>query len=332
MRRREFIAIIAGVATVSSTWPLGAWGQRAERVRRVGVLLPVLDDDVAQRPRVVALKQRLQELGWTEGLNLKLEIRFAGSDNEGLRASAAELVGSSPDAIVSTTSTAARALADATHDIPIVMAVIGDPVALGFTKSMSRPTGNLTGFTTFNDTVAGKRLEILREVVPTTRKVALMWVPANPQQVLLEMQTRKAAAILGIELLSLPLTSSADIAPALARVELERANALLVAADPLTIANSGAIIDGCLLQNLPAMHSYASEAHSGALLSYGSDVVENFARAADYVDRILKGAKVSDLPFEEPTRIRLLINLRTARSIGLVIPPAVLARADEVIE
>jgi len=331
MRRREFIALLAGAATVPSTWPLGASAQRAERVRRVGVLLPVPDNDVAQRPRVAALKQRLQELGWTEGLNLKLEIRFSGSDSE-LRASAAELVGRSPDAIVSTTSTAARALADATRDIPIVMAVIGDPVALGFTKSMSRPTGNLTGFTTFNDTVAGKRLEILREVVPTTRKVALMWVPANPQQVLLEMQTRKAAAILGIELLSLPLTSSADIAPALARVELERANALLVAADPLTIANSGAIIDGCLLQNLPAMHSYASEAHSGALLSYGSDVVENFARAADYVDRILKGAKVSDLPFEEPTRIRLIINLRTARSIGLVIPPAVLARADEVIE
>ena len=332
MRRREFIAILASVATAPSTWPLGAWGQRAERVRRVGVLLPVPDNDVAHRPRVLALKQRLHELGWTEGLNLKLEIRFAGSHSDGLRISAAELVGISPDAIVSTTSTAARALVDATHDIPIVMAVIGDPIALGFTKSMSRPTGNLTGFTTLNDTVAGKRLEILREVVPTARKVALMWVPANPQQVHLEAQTREAAAVLGIELLSLPLSSSNDIVRALARVEQERAAALVVAADPLTIANSGAIIDGCLLQNLPAMHTYASEARSGALLSYGSDVVENYARAADYVDRILKGAKVSDLPFEEPTRIRLVINLRTARSIGLAIPPTVLARADEVIE
>jgi putative tryptophan/tyrosine transport system substrate-binding protein len=332
MRRREFVSLLGGAGAAVVTWPLATRAQPAERVRRVGVLIPVLDEDAAHRPRLVAFMQRLQVLGWTEGRNLQLVVRFAGGDAERMRISAAQLVAGLPDVIVSSTSTAARALVEATREIPIVMAIIGDPVALGFTTSMSRPTGNLTGFTTFNDTVAGKRLEILREVVPTTRKVGLMWVPANPQQVYLERQTRAAAATLGLELLSLPLTSSADIAPALARVEQERADALLVAADPLTITNSGAIIDGCLLQNLPAMHTYASEAHSGALLSYGNDVVENFARAADYVDRLLKGAKVSDLPFEEPTRIKLMINLRTARSIGLVIPPTILARADEVIE
>jgi putative ABC transport system substrate-binding protein len=319
------MTFVGGVAL----WPLAVRAQQPALVRRVGVLVPFAENEEGL---IAALRRRLQELGWTEGRDLRIDIRLAGNDGGRMRIDAAELVALAPDAIVSTTSTAARALSDATLNIPIVMAIIGDPVALGFTKSMSHPTGNVTGFTTFNDTLATKRLEMLRELVPTTRKAALMWAPANPQQLLLEKLTQGAAQALGIELLSLPLSTADDIEPAFAKVDSERATALIVAADPLTIANGRAIIDGCLVRDLPAMHTYVSEARIGALMSYGADVIENYDRAADYVDRILKGTKVADLPFQEPTRFTLAINLRTARSIRITIPQPLLMRADEVFE
>ena len=245
---------------------------------------------------------------------------------------AAELVASAPEAMISTTSTTARALVEATTRIPIVSAVTGDPIALGFTTNMSKPTGNITGFTTFNDTVAAKRLQLLREMVGTVRKVALMWAPVNPQQLLLEKQTEASAKTLGIELVSLPLKSGGDIAPALAKAEREQADALVVAADPLTLANGRAIIDGCISRGLPAMHSFVFETRDGALMAYGIDPLDNYRRVADYIDHILRGAKISDLPFQEPTRLILSINLRTARSIRITVPPTLLASADEVIE
>jgi putative ABC transport system substrate-binding protein len=305
--------------------PTGAPAQ--ERMRRVGMLFPAGD-----APGSRQLVQALAKLGLVEGRNVGYDIRAAGREPERLPDLARELVARKPEVIVSATEVAARALTEATRDIPIVLALIGDPVALGFTQSMARPTGNVTGFTTGNDTVAAKRLELLREMVPAARKVALLWVPENAQHRLVVERTRQAAAALKVEILSLPVTEAEDISPAIAKAEQEGAAGLLVVADPLIVRNRRTIIDECLVRDLPAMHSYSLEVRDGALMSYGSDVGEDYGRAAAYVDRILKGAKVAELPFQEPTQIGLAINLRTARSIKLTVPPSLLIRADEVIE
>jgi len=329
MRRREFTALLGSVL---ATWPLSALTQTVDRIRRIGLLSTSAEDDPNAARLLATLKLRLQELGWTEGKNLRIAVRFANSDGERIRQAVTELIAVEPDAIVSTTSTATRALMDATGKIPIVAAVSGDPIALGFTKGLSHPTGNITGFTTFNDTLAAKRFEMLREIVPTMRIAALIWVPANPQQVLLERQTKEAAQTLGIELISLPIKTANDISSALATALNQHASALIVAPDPLTSANVRAIVAGCLSLKLPAIHTFAFEAKIGALMSYGIDLVENYRRTAEYVDRILKGTKIADLPFQEPTRLTLAINLRTAREIGIDVPSTLLAVADEVIE
>ena len=327
MKRREFITLLGG----ATAWPLAARAQQPA-MPVVGFLNPYPETDPDLNDLLLAFKLRLRERGWTDGQNLRIDVRFVGHDYGPARVSADELVALAPAAIVSTTSTTNRALMDATRNIPIIAAVIGDPIALGFTKSMSRPTANLTGFTTFNDTLAGKRLEMLREIVPNIRKLALLWVPVNPQQVLLEKQTAEAAKAVGLELLSLPLKVADDIVPALAKAVREQATAVIVAADPLTLVNDRTIIDECLRRNLPAMHTFFFEARHGALMAYGIDIAENYRRAADYVDRILRGAKVADLPFQEPTTLTLAVNLRTARAMQIVVPPTLLARADEVIE
>jgi putative ABC transport system substrate-binding protein len=327
--RREFVALLGGAA---AAWPAAARAQTAERIRHIGLLNTSAEDDAVAARRLAAFKLRLQELGWTEGKNLRIDVRFGNNNGERIRRAATELMEVAPDAIVSTTSTTTRALVDATGKIPIVAAVSGDPIALGFTKSLSRPTENITGFTTFNDTLAAKRFEMLRELVPTMKTAALMWVPANPQQVLLETQTKEAAQLLRIELLSLPIRAANDITPALAMAHNHHASALIVAADPLTPANGRVIIEGCVSLKLPAIHSFESETRNGALMSYGIDVVESYRRTAEYIDRILKGTRIADLPFQEPTRLTLAINLQTARAIGIEVPPTLLALADEVIE
>ncbi len=233
--------------------------------------------------------------------------------------------------MVGSATQAAKAFG-ATGNIPIVMTVIGDPIALGLTGSMSQPTHNVTGFTLSSSSIAAKRLELLQGIVPTLHKVAYIWVPENPLSTLFEFHVRKAAVALGIALVSLPLKSDRDIADAFARADQEQVAAALIEADPLTLRVSGAIVDECLVRNLPAMHSWPVEVRNGALISYGPADIENIPRAANYVDRILKGTKVAELPFEEPVQIKLVINLRTARSIKIALPPALLARADEVIE
>ena len=329
IRKRKFISALGSAA---AAWSLGAYAQSVDRTRHIGLLNTSSESDTEQTKRLAAFKVRLQELGWTEGKNLRIDVRFGGNNDERIRQAATELIADAPDVIVSTTSTTTRVLMNATANIPIVAAVSGDPVALGFTKSLAHPTGNITGFTTFNDTLAAKRFEMLQEIVPTMHIAALMWVPMNPQQALLETQTKEAAQTLGIELLSLPITAASDISPTLAMARNKHASALIVAADPLTTANSRAIIEGCVSLKMPAIHSFAFEARNGALMSYGADLLENYRRTAEYIDRLLKGTKIADLPFQEPTRLTLAINLQTARAIGIDIPPPVLALADEMIE
>ena len=323
MRRREFITLLGGAAV---TWPLPLVAQ--QRTPRVGVLLT----GVAPPSRDFELSHELARLGYIEGRNIIYEIRGADGDANRLPQLARELVAKNPEVIVESTTRAAVALETETHDIPIVMMVLGDPIALGLSNSMSRPSRNVTGFTISSASLAAKRLELLRELVPGLRKVAYLWVTDNPISKQFGEQVRIAGDALGIELVSLPLTSSADIPAAFTTAEKEHVKAVLIEPDPLTVRFSGTIVDECLLRDLPAMHGWPFEVRNGALISYGPGMVENFQHAAIYVDRILKGAKIAELPFEEPTEIKLAINLRTARSIGLVVPPTLLSRADEVIE
>lgn len=323
MQRREFVTLLGGAAV---GLPLSAHAQH--RTPRIGVLIV----GASAPARDIELAHQLERLGYVDGRNIIYEIRGADGDVNQLPLLAKELVATRPDVIVGSTSPAALALAATTPDIPIVMTVVGDPIALGLTISMSSPSRNLTGFTNSSVSLAAKRLELLRELVPGLRKVAYLWVPLNPLTKRFGEEVRSAANALGISLVSLPLTSGVDIGTAFTLAEKEQVMAVLVESDELAVRFSGSIVDECLVRNLPAMHAWPFEVRNGALISYGPAVVENYPRTAIYVDRLLKGAKIVELPFEEPTQIRLAINLRTARSIGISVPSALLARADEVIE
>ena len=323
MRRREFITLLSGAV---AAWPLAAHAQ--PRLPRVGVLLYT----DALSPSDLPIAGELARIGYVDGRNITYVVRAAEGDATRLPHLARELVAEKPDVIVAGSSSAAVALFEATHDIPVVMTIVGDPVALGLTNSISRPSHNVTGFTVSSLSLAAKRLQILHDIVPSLQKAAYLWVPENPLAASFKSHVQRAADKLGIKLVSLPLASYADIDAAFARAEQERVTAVLVEASELTLRISGRIVDHCLFYDLPCLHTWPVEVRNGALVSYGPKSVENNSGAANYVDRILKGVKVADLPFVEPTDIRLSINLRTARSLGLVFPPTVLIRADEVIE
>ena len=323
MKRREFIALLGGAAII---WPLGTSAQ--QHIRRVAVL----SVGVAPQSREFALAHELAKLGYIEGNNITYDIRGAEGDSSRLPQLALELVAKKPEVIVGSTSTVAVVLANATREIPIVMMVVGDPIALGLSNSMSHPSRNVTGFTMSTTALAAKRLELLRELVPGIRKVAFLRVRDNPitKQTGEEVQT--AADMLDLKIVPLPVASGADITTAFTIAEKEGVTALLIDGDPLMVRFSGTIIDECLVRDLPAMHPWPFEVRNGALISYGPAIVENYSRTALYVDRILRGISIGELPFEEPTQIKLAINLRTARSIGVTVSPTLLARADEVIE
>jgi putative ABC transport system substrate-binding protein len=278
------------------------------------------------------LVRELERIGYIDERDIAYTIQAANGDVDRLPQLARDLVVARPEVIVGSTTPVAFALLTETRDIPIIMTVVGDPVTLGLTSRLGRPSRNVTGFTMSSPTIAGKRLALLRELVPSLRKVGYVWVPASPLVTQFRKEVRTAAEQLDIELISLPLKSGPDISAAFAIAEKEGVEAFLIEADPLTVRYSGTITDECVLRNLPAMHAWPFEVQLGALIAYGPPATEDFRGAADYVDRILQGAKIADLPFQEPTEIRLGINLRTARSIGLNVPATLLARADEVIE
>ncbi|MGB8612911.1 MAG: ABC transporter substrate-binding protein, partial [Pseudolabrys sp.] len=297
-------------------------------IRRVAVL----SVGVAPQSREFALAHELAKLGYIEGNNITYDIRGAEGDSSRLPQLALELVAKKPEVIVGSTSTVAVVLANATREIPIVMMVVGDPIALGLSNSMSHPSRNVTGFTMSTTALAAKRLELLRELVPGIRKVAFLRVRDNPITKRTGEEVQTAADTLGLKIVSLPVASGADITTAFTIAEKEGVTALLIDGDPLMVRFSGTIIDECLVRDLPAMHPWPFEVRNGALISYGPAIVENYSRTASYVDRILRGISIGELPFEEPTQIKLAINLRTARSIGVTVSPTLLARADEVIE
>jgi putative ABC transport system substrate-binding protein len=321
--RRQFIASLGSVA---ATWPLATRAQ--QRSVHIGILLL----GPAVPPKELAITSELARLGYVEGRNVSYEIRGADGDLDRLLTLTQELVATKPDVLIGASEIAADVLAKVTRDIPIVITVMGDPIASGLTSSMSRPTRNVTGFTLSSPTLGAKRLELLHELVPDLRRVAYLTTPVGPMHNVFEQEVRNAANALSLVIFPVPIITEESVTEGFEMAEREKVQAVLVESSPSNVRLGTRIIDECLFRDLPAVHPWYFEVRAGALMSYGPTVLENHAGAARYVDRLLKGAKVSDLPIEEPTQIKLVINLRTARAIKLTIPPSLLARADEVIE
>jgi putative ABC transport system substrate-binding protein len=326
MRRRDILSLICGTAGWVAVPSIVARAQ--QRIPRIGVLL--IGAPVA--PKDLALASELGRLGHVGGRSIAYEIRAADGDLSRLSRLAQELVATTPDVLVAATSVAAEALAAATSRIPIVMTVTIDPIATGLTASMARPTRNVTGFTSSSPTLAAKRLELLHEFIPGLQKVAYLTMPAGPVAELFEKQVRGAASALGVTMFSVPVSTESEVSGAFAILDREKVQAVMVEINPTNVRVGPHIIDECLVRDLPSVHPWFFEVRAGALMSYGPAKLENHAGVARYVDRILKGAKIAELPFEEPTEIKLGINLRTARSIKVAIPNTLLVRADEVIE
>ena len=322
MQRREFIGLIGGVA---ACWPLAVPARQSSP--RIGIL--TIGSVVA--PKDLIIVSELARLGYVEGHNVSYEVRGAVGDLAAVTTLAQELVSTKPNVLIGASELVASALAAATSEIPIVITVMGDPIAIGLTNSLSRPSQNVTGFTQSSPTICAKRLEVLREVMPNLKKVAYLNAP-GPMISVFEQQVRSAANGSGITVLTIPITSEASIWDGFELIDREQAQAVIVETSATSVRLSGYIINQCLVRDLPAIHPWSFSVRDGALLSYGPAVVENNGGAAKYVARILMGAKVAELPIQEPTEIKLAINMRTARAIRITIPPALLARADEVIE
>jgi putative ABC transport system substrate-binding protein len=329
MKRREFIALLGGAA---ATWPLAARAQQAERMRRIGVHMNWAADDSEAKAYFAAFLQGLQQLGWTEGRNIRIDIRWGtAADIERQRKDAAELVALAPDAILATTTSSTAALQRATRTVPIVFAMVIDPVGTGFVESLARPGGNTTGFMQFEYSLAGKWLELLKQIAPGVTRAAVFRDPANPSGIGQFAVIQAVAPPLGIEVVPVNVREVAEIERAVAAFA-RSPNGGLVATGGQVTAHRELIFQLAAKHRLPAVYPYRYYVSGGGLISYGPNLPGLFRQAAGYVDRILKGEKPADLPVQAPTKYELVINLKTAKALGLEVPAMVLARADEVIE
>jgi putative ABC transport system substrate-binding protein len=328
MRRREFIKLLGGAA---ATWPLAARGQQGERMRRIGVLLNAAAVDSNYQSWFEAFLQELQELGWSDGRNLRIDTRWATADD--IRKHAAELVALAPDVLVAGTGTATVApLLQATRTIPIVFAIVIDPVGAGFVASLAKPGGNATGFTVYEYSMSGKWLELLKEIAPNVTRVAVLRDPAIASGIGQFGAVQIVAPSLGVVLSPVDVRDAGEIERAIAAFASGLNGGLIVTASPLAGVHRNVIATLAARHKLPAIYPARFYATAGGLISYGPDYPDQFRRAAGYVDRILKGEKPAELPVQTPTKYELVINLKTAKALGLAMPPAVLGRADEVIE
>jgi len=328
MRRREFITLLGGAAVC---WPLAARAQQpAAKVPRIGFLGNSTAELEANL--VGSFRDGLRALGYEEGRNIVIEYRWAEGKYERFPALIAELVASNVDVIVTAGTPASLAVKTATTSIPLVMIAVGEPVATGLVASLARPGGNITGVTSMSAEIEGKRLELLREVAPNISHIAVLWNAGSPIQVIQERETRAAAQVLGMKMLSLGVRTLEEIEDAFAAIMRERPGALLVLADRLFLHHRTLIMEFATQHRLPGVHAYRELVEVGGLMSYGPSYADMHRRAATYVDRILKGEKPADLPVERPVKFELVVNLKAAKALGLEVPPTLLARADEVIE
>jgi putative ABC transport system substrate-binding protein len=312
LKRREFITLLGGAAT----WPLRAQAQQPERMRRIGVLMSFDENDPTMKLRVSAFTQALADLGWTDGRNVRMDLRWGRGDINRIRALAQELVGLKPDIILTGATPATLAIQRETRTIPIIFASVSDPVASGIVARLDRPSGNITGFADFEATLGGKWLELLSETAPGLKRATF----------------EAAARSLKIVPIIAPVRSDGEIETAIIALGREPGGGLVVIPDVFMTTHRAPIILAAARNNVPAVHWLSDFARDGGLLSYGPDQVDIWRRAATYVDRILRGAKPAELPVQLPTKYEMVVNLKTAKALGLDLPASVLARADEVIE
>ena len=329
LQRREFITLLGGAA---ATWPLAAHAQQGERVRRVGVLLPAASDDVEFQARVGAFLQGLQQSGWSIGRNLRIDTRWATANADDIRRHAAELVTLAPDVILAHGASTMRPLLQVTRSVPIVFPVAGDPVAAGFVDSLARPGGNATGFMTFEYNLSGKWLELLKEIAPGVTRAAVLRDPTVITGASQFAAIQAVAPSLRVEVNPINLRDAGEIEHAVTAFARSSNGGLIVTTGGLAQLHRDLIITLAARHKLPAVYYERFFVAGGGLLSYGADYIDQYRQAAAYVDRILKGEKPGDLPVQAPTKYETVINLKTAKALGLAVPPSLLARADEVIE
>jgi putative ABC transport system substrate-binding protein len=329
LRRREFLALLGAAAA----WPSAARAQAGSRVRRIGALMSNAEGDPEGQARMAALRQGLAEFGWRDGGNLRVEWRWSGGDLGRMQTYAAELVNLAPDLIIGNGSANLRALRDATQTIPIVFAVVNDPVAQGFIASLARPGGNITGFTFLEYSMVAKALDMLKQVAPAVTRVAVMFNPETYPFYDVHLPSFETdARRFSIEIVRAAVGSDGEIEETIAKLAKRPGGGLLVPPDTYTLVHRETIIAAAERHRIPAIHAYRQSVREGGLMSYGADTLDIFRRAGSYVDRILKGANPAELPAQSPTKFELVINLKAAAALGLRVPNHLLALADEVIE
>ena len=327
--RRQLLVALGGAAVA---WPLAAGAQQAGTARRIGVLIQVAEGDPQARIEVATFLRGLQKLGWSEGHNLRIDTRWGGGDADLIRKYAAELVALAPEVVLAPGGTVVGALQQASRTVPIVFVNVTDPVGRGYVASLAQPVGNATGFTSFEFGMGGKWLEVLKEMAPPVTRAAVLRDPVITAGMGYLAAIHALAPSIGVQVTPVDVRQTSDIERAVAAFARTPNSGLIVTADPAAIVHREAIIALAARHRLPAVYPYRFFVISGGLISYGLDNIEQYRLAAGYVDRILKGEKPGDLPVQAPTKYELAINLKTAKALGLEVPPTLLARADEVIE
>ena len=330
MKRREFMALVGGAAAPLAM-PAGLRAQQTDRIRRIGVLVGLPQDDANMKARLVALRQGLERRGWYDGRNIRIDYRYAPAGAH-VQTLAKELVALQPDAILAHTVTPAAALQRESHTIPVVFVSIGDPIGSGFIASLARPGGNFTGLMTFEQSIAGKWFSMLKEVVPQIKRAAFAGSPSTGTYDYYLRAAETPAASLAIELVPSPVENAAEITNLIEGFARVPNSGLVLPPDIFTATHGDLIIAHAARHHLPAVYAFGYLVSAGGLMSYGTDRVDEMRQAASYIDRILRGDKPADLPVQAPTKFETFVNLKTAKALGLTVPPGLLLAADEVIE